>query len=400
MGALAEDVYREGSLTAVDQVVELAQPCTAVALVQIVGTFDATLVFEVNVDQGTSPTWVATNAQNVNTGASVASATAAGIYRVDVSGAREFRVRCSVYVSGTAVVDINGSVAPASTAMTAGASGGGAVDTELPPAAALADGTANPTVPNVGAHLLVYDSGAGTWARARTVSGIPDGAALGTGLPAPAYVYNGATWDRMRTASGDAMAATGMMASAIMGWNGTTWDRLQADAQKSLRIVAAGYTTIIDATLTRPANTTAYASGDEVTDTGGAVRTLTSIARYSGGSGIIQGVSISFSSNWATKPSLELWIFDTTTAPATDNAAYDVDDTEINTLISVISMGLTYIGDATANTGNFAMDTGQISVPFKTSGSANLFMRVVIRNAGQAGANSDTLKFRFRVLQD
>jgi hypothetical protein len=46
------------------------------------------------------------------------------------------------------------------------------------------------------------------------------------------------------------------------------------------------------------------------------------------------------------------------------------------------------------------MDTGQISVPFTCVGSANLFMRIVIRNAGQAGANSDTLKFRFKIFQD
>jgi hypothetical protein len=165
-------------------------------------------------------------------------------------------------------------------------------------------------------------------------------------------------------------------------------------------VPCGGRSDVVSVTLTRPANTTAYASGDEVTDTGGAVRELTGIARISGGSGIIQGVSVAVSSNWVTRPLMELWVFDTTTAPATDNAAFDVDDTEINTLIGVLQVSMDFTGDPTANTGNFVMDTGQISVPFKCVGSANLFMRVVVRNAAQAGANSDTLKFRFRVLMD
>jgi hypothetical protein len=204
-------------------------------------------------------------------------------------------------------------------------------------------------------------------------------------------------------ASGD----TGVMVLAVRqdtqaALAGTTADYipLTTDVNGSARVVAAGYTTIIDTTLTRPANTTAYAVNDEVTDTGGAVRELSSIARFTGGTGYILGVTIAFSSNWATKPILDLWIFDTTTAPATDNTAYDVDDTEIGTLVTVIPISAVALGDATANTGNFAMYTGPICVPFKCGASDDLFMRVAIRNAGQAGANSDTLKFRFLVAQD
>lgn len=41
----------------------------------------------------------------------------------------------------------------------------GTVDTELPAAGALADDTANPTVPAVGSHLMGYDSGNTNWNR-------------------------------------------------------------------------------------------------------------------------------------------------------------------------------------------------------------------------------------------
>lgn len=247
-------------------------------------------------------------------------------------------------------------------------------DTELPAAVALDDNNGNSlpaTTPLVGGITHIYDASVSKVKMVRSANNLSDGATGGTLLPVALAVHNGATFDK-----------------------------LQADANKSLRTVAAGYTTMVDATLTRPANTTAYAAGDEIADTGGSVITLSNMARFSGGSGIIQSVLIAVSSNWATKPSMELWLYDTTNAPATDNSAFDPTDGENDTLVAVIPVSSTYVGDATASTGNFTMTSGVVGIPFKCNGSANLFMRIVIRNAGQAGANSDTLKFRFKVLQD
>ena len=39
------------------------------------------------------------------------------------------------------------------------------------------------------------------------------------------FIFNGTSWDRVRSASGDALAATGILASGNMIFNGTTWDR-------------------------------------------------------------------------------------------------------------------------------------------------------------------------------
>src|SRR5213078_3780426 len=142
------------------------------------------------------------------------------------------------------------------------------------------------------------------------------------------------------------------------------------------------------------------AAGDEMTDTGGAILTLTGAATKSGGSGIISQITMSCSSNAATKPQLECWIFDTTSTPQTDNAAFAPSDAIVNTLLGVVPLNTSYVGDATANTGSFVMDSGPITLPFVAVGSANLFMRVVVRNAYVAGANSDTLLFRAKCLQD
>jgi hypothetical protein len=185
---------------------------------------------------------------------------------------------------------------------------------------------------------------------------------------------------------------------------GTTADYipLTTDANGSARVVAAGYSKIISSTLTRPNNTTAYTAGDEVSNSDSAptIITLTGMARFTGGTGAILGVSCSISSNWATKPILDLFIYDTTSTPQNDNSAFAPSDGEQDTVITVIPLAASYVGTSTANTGNFVMDTGPISIPFETVGSANLYLRVAIRNAGQAGAGQDTLKFRFRVLQD
>jgi hypothetical protein len=224
MGAIAQDELRTGSLAAQDDVVELSQPGTATVLAQLTGTFTATVVFELNVDQGSSPTWVATNFSNVNTGATASSATATGIYRIDMSGAREMRARCSAFTSGPVVVTLNGSVATARPAMT---SSGAVVDTELAAAAALADATANPTTASAGA--FVHGFNGTTWDRARTANGASGAAVASTPVLAITPVLNDAStlWQIPRTASaiGDAVAGGAMGATGNWIWNGSSWDR-------------------------------------------------------------------------------------------------------------------------------------------------------------------------------
>lgn len=56
-------------------------------------------------------------------------------------------------------------------------------------------------------------------------------------------IFNGTTWDRMRSSTADALAATGLLASGTMAYNGTTWDRVRsatADALAATGLQAAG----------------------------------------------------------------------------------------------------------------------------------------------------------------
>jgi hypothetical protein len=84
-------------------------------------------------------------------------------------------------------------------------------DTELPTAAALADGAANPTTPTVGAANLGFNGT--TWDRLKSEGTNADAEAVSTAgslsVCSHSEVYNGTTWDRLRSASAlDGTAAT------------------------------------------------------------------------------------------------------------------------------------------------------------------------------------------------
>lgn len=76
-------------------------------------------------------------------------------------------------------------------------------DTELPAAAALADGAANPTAPTIGAAGLGFNGA--TWDRIRSEGTNTDAEATSSvgamSTCSHETVFNGTTWDRMRTAS-------------------------------------------------------------------------------------------------------------------------------------------------------------------------------------------------------
>lgn len=129
-------------------------------------------------------------------------------------------------------------------------------DTEMPAAAALADNTANPTLPAVAAYSMCYDGS--TWDRctgAGADTELPSAAALADntanptapGVAAFLMCYDGATWDRCSGTSSDTeMPAAAALADNTsnptvpgvaafnMCWDGSTWDRCAAPGSLSL----------------------------------------------------------------------------------------------------------------------------------------------------------------------
>jgi len=143
----------------------------------------------------------------------------------------------------------------------------------------------------------------------------------------------------------------------------------------------------ISANFSRPADTTAYAAGDVVANSTSApvIMTFARATVESGSAGrIAQAICID-SANVATKPDLELWLFDTTVAMDNDNAAFTPTDAELATLIGVIAFPTASfkVGDATGGaSGNSVCDIQDINLPFNTVPASNkIYGILVVRNA-------------------
>lgn len=145
---------------------------------------------------------------------------------------------------------------------------------------------------------------------------------------------------------------------------------------------------VVEATVTRPANTTAYAAGDVVGD--GTEIVFSNAVTKAGAAGYILGASIDRTGNETTEPDLELWIFTAAPADKADNAAFAPTDAEIQTVVGVVSFATDSWYDGTAGTGGttFAMGTilsgSDLAVPplFEAaSGDKDLYGVMVVRNA-------------------
>lgn len=151
----------------------------------------------------------------------------------------------------------------------------------------------------------------------------------------------------------------------------------------------------IAAAFTRPADTNAYAAGDVVNNSTSAPLVLTfnraaldgdaSAGGYGSG-GIIQHAEIVGNANQATKPDLELWLFDTAPSIPNDNAAFAPSFAEMKTVIGVIAFPVASfkVGNATVGAGGAVIcEASNIGLPFNVVGTNNaaIFGILVVRNA-------------------
>jgi hypothetical protein len=186
--------------------------------VQVFGTFVGTITFEARVTDKSPSDWVAVPATNRVTGAKATTATAAGLYSVNVAEYSAFRARVSAYTSGSIhavatatpatrsteavtlpnIEQTPGSAIPSKAVMVGGSDG-----TNLQAWKVFAGGTG----------AITLSSGGGTIAA----------------IAAPA----------------DGVAASALqVASCGMGFNGTTWDRVRNNQQGTLLASAARTATV------------------------------------------------------------------------------------------------------------------------------------------------------------
>lgn len=198
---------------------------------------------------------------------------------------------------------------------------------------------------------------------------------------ADSAVHLGVYAEDEASADGD----TGLLALAVRkdtpaNTSGTDGDYevLQMSAGK-LWTAPLGFPVSVSTDITRPADTTAYAANDALSNSTSAPTsggfTLSSICRKSGGSVLITDVIVTTSNDAATLLQGEVWIFNQSVTNINDNTAFAVSDSEIKTCVAKVPFALEDAGN------NGFYHSQNLSILATASGSADLRFLVRVKNA-------------------
>ena len=160
------------------------------------------------------------------------------------------------------------------------------------------------------------------------------------------------------------------------------------------------------ASLIRPSNVTAYATGGTVSAvTTNAHLTFASAAQKAPGlmGGVIVGARIVSNANVATKPDLELWLFRTDIAAVADQTQFAPTDAEANTIIGVIPFPVASWRQASGSGVNSMCEWAPptLGLPFRlgTPVTPSIFGQLVIRNA-YVPVSAETFQVELMVQQN
>lgn len=171
-----------------------------------------------------------------------------------------------------------------------------------------------------------------------------------------------------------------------------------ADGILDALLAGVGTLSTVSTSITRPADTTAYAANDAWADstssptTGGF--TLTGVGRVSGGSAYITDLIVVSSNDPATLLQGELWIFDSAVTAVNDNAAFALSDADALKLVAVVPFTL---ASSQAGSGaNSYAHVQNLGVGVTCAGSANLRFLVKVKNA-YTPASGEVLTVRAKI---
>lgn len=154
---------------------------------------------------------------------------------------------------------------------------------------------------------------------------------------------------------------------------------------------------IAGTTITRPADTTAYASGDAYANSTSAPTaggyTFTGAAKRSDLGGVILGMTVVDSNAPGTPIQGEVWVFNSAATAINDNAAFALSDADALLLIAKIPF-VTFVEAAN----NSIASVPNLQIPYQCSGSADLRFLVRVTNA-YTPASAETLNVILFVQQ-
>lgn len=144
--------------------------------------------------------------------------------------------------------------------------------------------------------------------------------------------------------------------------------------------------------VTRPANTTAYAINDCLSDSTSAPTTFTiaNAAKASGGSGLIIDIVVLSDADPAIPLQGEIFLFDSSVTSPNDNAAFALSDADAKKCIGKVPFVLEDIGN------NEFFHAQGLNIGFSCVGSADLRFLIRTKNA-YVPANGEVLTFRFKI---
>lgn len=155
----------------------------------------------------------------------------------------------------------------------------------------------------------------------------------------------------------------------------------------------------INASYTRPADTTTYASGDVICNSTSSpvVLTFANIVQSAGLGGVIQNARMIFAAAPTLKLDSELYLFDTSPTIQNDNAAWAPSTSDMGNLVGVLPFPASVFK---AGSANGVIDRQSLGLAFQcASGSTSLFGVLVARNA-YVPASTEVFKVRLAVIQD
>lgn len=166
-----------------------------------------------------------------------------------------------------------------------------------------------------------------------------------------------------------------------------------------------GHVVRVSGTFTRPANTTAYASGDVMNDSDSAptVASVLNVARIPGRGGKIHAAYLHSSQN-GTWADIDVFLFSATiAAPGNDNAAFTPTDAELLTCVGVLKFlaANAVIGNAgAAAAGNSMIPLTGLIQPFVCAANETKLFWVPVARGAYTPVSAEVLTLVLEADQD
>lgn len=158
------------------------------------------------------------------------------------------------------------------------------------------------------------------------------------------------------------------------------------------------HTVVKNVQVTRPADTSAYADNDAVSDSTSAptVPAITGAAKAANHGGLIVGLTFARSDTDVALAAFDVYVFDTTFTGLEDNAAFDASDAEMLTCVGIISIAAADWKAST--TGAFVRKTG-LNIGFVSDAANKLYIAIVAK-AAYVPASAEVFSLNFDIVQD